>query len=108
LTETVDVMPQCDRSGAIALTSVLTLLAVVLVGLGAEVAYSNAQTSGYSARSVFWILVYLVGVYVVPRVLTRPWGKQSLDRLILIRRASLFSLLIQILFLPTLLVIAVM
>jgi hypothetical protein len=90
------------------LTTALGLAAFVLMALGCEIAVSNSQTSDYSTGSVLWILIYVTFVGVVPCAITRPWMRRGLGRIALIRSASLYSMVIQLLFLPLLLVIAIM
>jgi hypothetical protein len=55
----------------------VTLVAVTVVGIGLEIAYSNVQTSGYSPGSIAISAVYVLCVVMIPGYSGRALGLRS-------------------------------
>jgi len=100
---------QLEYAAGITLTIVLASIALGVAGIGSEIVYSNAQTSGYSAGSIGWAVGYVLLVLALPLLLARARHK-SASRGIgrFMRTASAISLLVELLFLPIALVIFAM
>jgi len=97
---------QPEYDAGITLTIVLTTIALGVAGMGSEVAYSNAESSGYSAGSLGWAVGYLLLVLALPLLLARARMKSTILGISrFVRTASAISLLVQLLFLPIALVI---